>query len=158
MKRYAGMLKMVGEGATELRASGNGYTKLSVIEIGDHDVRGVVATGYMASQLIPGTLTEIWVQPLALGKYLMGVRRQDADGRRKLRRAGAMPFVFHAALMLAVAGPLFLLASVAGFGWAWWAFGIVGGWMLFRLVQAIIGTVRMGEPSTNEAMARRMER
>ena len=145
MKRYTGTLKMVGEGATELRSSGSTYTKLSVIEIGDHDVRGVTANGYMASQLIPGTPTEIWVQPFAMGRYLMGVRREDAEGRRKLRRAGIMPFVFHAMMMLVIAGPLFLLATVAGFDWAWWAFAIVGGWMAFRLAQGIVGTVRMGE-------------
>ena len=145
MKRYAGTLQMVGEGATELRSSGSTYTKLSVIEIGDHDVRGVIANGYMASQLIPGTPTEIWVQPFAMGRYLMGVRREDADGRRKLRRAGVMPFVFHGLMMLVIAGPLFLLATVAGLDWAWWAFLIVGGWMAFRLIEGIIGTVRMGE-------------
>ena len=144
MKRYAGTLKMVGEGATELRPSGSTYSKLSVIEIGEHDVQNVTATGYMAIQLIPGTPTEIWVQPLAMGCYLMGVRREDAEGRRKLRRAGMMPFVFHLIVMLVIAGPLFLLATVAGFAWAWWAFAIVGGWMLFRLVQGVVGARRMG--------------
>ena len=149
MKRYAGELKMVGEGATEVRASGNGYTKLSVIEIGDHDVRGVTANGYMVSQLIPGTRTEIWVQPLAMGRYLMGVRREG-----RLRRAGVMPLVFHLLMMLVIAGPLLLLATVVGFDWAGWAFAIVGGWMLFRLVEAIVGAARMGREASAPADAR----
>ena len=139
MKKYAGELKMVGQGTTEIRTSGNTYSKVSVIEIGDHDVRNVTANGYMLSQLIPGTPTELWVQPFAMGKYLMGVRR---DG--KLRRAGIKPFLFQLMMMFGILMPLWLLTLAIYVNWLTWIALIVTAWMFAQLMQGIHGTVRMG--------------
>lgn len=138
MRKYSGELKMVGQGTTELRSSGNSYSKLSVIEIGDHDVRGVVANGYLASQLIPGTQTDIWTQRLAGSTYLMGVKR---DG--KLRKAGIKPFVFQVMFAIATCIPFAVLGPALGIEWATWVlFGLLA-YHAFRLIEAIKGTTEM---------------
>ncbi len=109
IQKYRGDLTLVGDGTFDRSF---GITSVSVLEIGDEEIRNVHFDAYIASHLQPGEVAELYIGEIFLRKWIYALRTTEGKlrkmGKGRLRHSLAVK-VFLGLGILVVSG-LFMMS------------------------------------------------